>query len=60
MRFLPKRRRGQATIEYTLIVALVSIVLSYAFWFFLLHPRPGASVGRLVEFLSVIVDFVHY
>jgi hypothetical protein len=57
LRRFPGRRRGQSTIEYTLLIAVVSVPFSFAFWYFFFHPRPGATKGRLIEFLELVTDF---
>ena len=55
---VPKRTKGQSTIEYVLIVSLIAIPSSWALWYVFFHPAPGESHSRLYAFLSLITDFV--
>lgn len=57
---LPARRKGQSTIEYVLLVGIVSVPFSYGMWYVFFHSAGFGRPPRIVEFLQRIIDFVSW
>jgi len=42
------------------LIGIISVPFSYGIWYVFFHPAPGHSQGRLVEFMSVVIDFARW